>query len=629
MKGPSGHSREKSSKLPGPAKKVCAKAKKPAKKAKNPPAAPSDPAWPSPKDGNTALIGAPHRGSTPGVAWVLNRSGSTWTMEEEPLRGSTETGQQNFGFSVALSSDGKHALVGAPLEHGGRGAAYVFEHIENGWTGAIPLTPTGEGAGGHLGFSLALSADGQDAIVGAPMDALHKGTAFVFEHITGTSWAQIGSPLTGKTESGEGHFGESVAMAGNGSTVLVGAPAENAKVGGVWTFVFVAGRWNEFGPRLGGPGGAKEEFGRGLAVSSDGSLAIVGAPKANARQQGVGAGSVTLYQALKAEWSLLQTLEAGPLENGNGQFGKSVSMTENAETVLVGAPHESFKVGAVWLFGKRPTVEELQLGEQSKGKAKGKLDGGNKLTVIGQNLKEAAAVWFGSNKALEIVERSGEADGKQKLVVIVPPGDEPGEVDVTVETADWLSAVKTSDQYLYVRTAGEEGQGGGGGGPSNKGGHGKGGSNEVPISSLNPPKTPTTTTTTTTKGTGNTAGNKNVATPSCVVSLRSSKVSVATHARAMISLASHGDGDCDGRLTVQVSVKKGKHTQLKTIASGTYVATAGRNLSVALKLNSTGQGLLRAGHGHLKAKLLVTRSFPTALKASTTNVTLSLAKKKG
>ncbi len=66
------------------------------------------------KDGNTALIGAPHRGSKAGVAWVLNRSGSTWKREEEPLGGATEAGQQNFGFSVALSADGNHALVGAP-----------------------------------------------------------------------------------------------------------------------------------------------------------------------------------------------------------------------------------------------------------------------------------------------------------------------------------------------------------------------------------------------------------------------------------------------------------------------------------------------------------------------------------
>ena len=97
----------------------------------------------------------------------------------------------------------------------------------------------------------------------------------------------------------------------------------------------------------------------------------------------------------------------------------------------------------------------------------------------------------------------------------------------------------------------------------------------------------------------------------------------------MISLAAHGTGRCGGRLTLQVGVKKGARTQLKTIASGNYVATAGRNLVVALKLSSTGQALLRAGHGHLKAKLLLARSFPTASRASTTNVTLSPAKKKG
>jgi hypothetical protein len=414
-------------------------------------------------------------------------------------------------------------------------------------------------------------------------------------------------------------------MAGNGSAVLVGAPAQNTKIGAVWTFVFRTGRWSEF-EELVGPGGAKEEFGRGVALSEEAKYALIGAPKANAHERGIGAGEVSLYTAENFEWSEHpEVVEAGPLEKGNGQFGKSVSMTEDGETVLVGAPHETFKAGAVWLFGKRPTVDELQLGE-GKAKAKGKLSGGNKLTIVGENLKNATAVWFGPNKAQEIVERSGEPEGKQKLVVIVPPGDEPGEVDVTVETAEWLSAVRTSDQYMYVRTAGEEG--GGGNGTSNKGGRGKEKNNEESLEAILHPQKTTTTTTTTNKGTTNTASNKNAAIPSCVVSLRSSKVSVATHARAMISLASHGDGSCDGRLTLQVSVKKGKHTQIKTIATGTYVATAGRNLSVALKLNSTGQGMLKSGHGHLKAKLLIGRSFPTALKASTTNVTLSLAKKK-
>ena len=445
------------------------------------------------EDGSTALIGAPHRGSKPGVAWVYTRSSeSTWNPEEAvALSGPTETGQQDFGFSVALSADGKHALVGAPLEHGGKGEAYVFELVGTTWTSGIPLVAAPEGSG-HLGYSVALSSNGQEAIAGAPLDQLKKGTAFIFEHV-GNKWEQNGGPLTGKGEVGEGRFGESVAMAGNGTAVLVGAPSENNKVGAVWTFVFRTGRWSEF-EKLNGLGGPKEEFGRGVAISAEARYALIGAPKAHAKERGEGAGSISLYEAVNFEWSEPQILEAGPLEKGNGQFGKSVSMTENAETVLVGAPHESFKAGAVWLFGKRPTIEELQLPGGTKAKAKGKLSGGNKIYILGKNLKEATGVWFGPNKSLKIEERvgpSGEGPNgdQEKLEVLVPPGDEPGEVDVTVESADWLSAVNTNDQYLYVRIAGEgEGKEGEGGGPNNKG-HGKEKNNEVPLNLIyNPPK---------------------------------------------------------------------------------------------------------------------------------------------
>ena len=132
---------------------------------------------------------------------------------------------------------------------------------------------------------------------------------------------------------------------------------------------------------------------------------------------------------------------------------------------------------------------------------KANLSGGNKIYIVGKNLKEATGVWFGPNKSLKIEERvgpSGEGPNgdQEKLEVLVPPGDEPGEVDVTVESADWLSAVNTNDQYLYVRIAGEgEGKEGEGGGPNNKG-HGKEKNNEVPLNLIyNPPKATTTTTT--------------------------------------------------------------------------------------------------------------------------------------
>jgi FG-GAP repeat len=65
-------------------------------------------------DGNTALIGGPGDNSGIGTAWVFTRSGSVWTQQGARLIGLSETGTGEFGYSVALSSEGDTALIGGP-----------------------------------------------------------------------------------------------------------------------------------------------------------------------------------------------------------------------------------------------------------------------------------------------------------------------------------------------------------------------------------------------------------------------------------------------------------------------------------------------------------------------------------
>jgi hypothetical protein len=48
------------------------------------------------------------------AATVFIRTGSTWTEEGPTLPDSGETGFGGFGTSVALTSDGKTALIGVP-----------------------------------------------------------------------------------------------------------------------------------------------------------------------------------------------------------------------------------------------------------------------------------------------------------------------------------------------------------------------------------------------------------------------------------------------------------------------------------------------------------------------------------
>src|SRR5690349_3286951 len=101
-----------------------------------------------------------------------------YVQQAEALTGS---GFGSFGDSVAVSQDGSTVLVGAPSQTGGEGkehkegVAYVFVRSHGSWVqqGAVQgrtgtlATPPGF-AGGAFGSSVALSGDGNTALVGSP-----------------------------------------------------------------------------------------------------------------------------------------------------------------------------------------------------------------------------------------------------------------------------------------------------------------------------------------------------------------------------------------------------------------------------------------------------------------------------
>src|SRR5207245_1510588 len=146
----------------------------------------------------TALIGGSHDNSGLGAVWVFTRSGSAWTQSGEKLTGGGENpptenesfleqlncfqGQVRFGEAVALSADGKTALIGGPGDNEGDGAAWVFNRAGTIWT-QLGEKVTGAGEqnfnehccfehiGGKFGASAALSAHGNTALVGGPLDA--------------------------------------------------------------------------------------------------------------------------------------------------------------------------------------------------------------------------------------------------------------------------------------------------------------------------------------------------------------------------------------------------------------------------------------------------------------------------
>jgi hypothetical protein len=103
------------------------------------------------------------------------------------------------------------------------------------------LTGGGETSAGEFGDSVALSSNGNTALVGGPTDNTAIGAAWVLTH-SGTKWEQQGGKLTAKSgeEKGESNFGSSVALSSEGNTALIGGPTDNTGVGAAWVSVNTA-----------------------------------------------------------------------------------------------------------------------------------------------------------------------------------------------------------------------------------------------------------------------------------------------------------------------------------------------------------------------------------------------------
>jgi hypothetical protein len=182
--------------------------------------------------GSTAVVGAPGKNTSTGAAYVFTGSGGTWSQQAE-LGASDPATTAYFGWSVALS--GSTALVGAPGNNNYTGAAYVFTGSGSSWPQQAELTAADARAGDKFGISVAIA--GPTAVVGAPLNNAGSGAAYVFTSPDlASSWPQQ-AKLTAAAAAPGDHFGNSVTL--SGSTAAVGAPGKNSNTGTAYVFAGV------------------------------------------------------------------------------------------------------------------------------------------------------------------------------------------------------------------------------------------------------------------------------------------------------------------------------------------------------------------------------------------------------
>jgi trimeric autotransporter adhesin len=308
----------------------------------------------------------------------VNDRGARYPLRIDPLVQQAELnpsdgvgcsgGCDQFGYSVATS--GSTVVVGAPYHAANSqpysGAVYVFQMSAAGWASATQtaeLTDSTLGGNRELGFSVAISSDGDTIAAGAPAGSeapsqehvnpcpttpCTQGTVDVFT--TTGNWTSTSTPSASLTASGTesplgGELGWSVAI--SGTTIVAGAPYDASAypyTGLAYVFNEPGGGWS--GPHtqaavltaspLSTANSGEDLFGWSVGIS--GSTIVVGAPDyAGASTQAQGAAYV-----FTGPWSGTQNETAELLASdptSNDQLGTSVAVSGN--TVVAGAPNHT------------------------------------------------------------------------------------------------------------------------------------------------------------------------------------------------------------------------------------------------------------------------------------------------
>ncbi|WP_439507045.1 beta strand repeat-containing protein, partial [Sediminibacterium sp.] len=327
------------------------------------------------------------------------------------LVGTGSSGSSQQGYSLALSADGNTAIVGAPADNSNAGAAWVYTRSGGVWTQqGNKLVGTGSTGASQQGFSVAISADGNTAIVGAPVDNSNAGAAWVFTR-SGGVWSQQGTKLIGSGALGSASQGWSVGLSADGNTAMVGGQSDNSSVGAVWVYTRSGGVWNQQGAKLVGTGNiGMSSQGTSVRLSADGNIAIVGGYNDNSK-----AGAAWMYSRNNGVWTQSGVKLIGSGAAGSSQFGFSAAISADGNTAIIGGNIDNSAAGAAWVYSYVTPLTPPTITSFNPITAKP----GDVVTITGTNFNTTTTnniVFFGATRA------TVTAATTTSLTVTVPSG---------------------------------------------------------------------------------------------------------------------------------------------------------------------------------------------------------------
>ena len=297
-------------------------------------------------DGNTMAVGSHQESSgaqgingnqnnndayASGAVYVFTRTANSW-VQQAYLKGSNAGQSDNFGSTVALSTDGNTLAVAALWESSAgtgvngnqnddslpqAGAVYIFSRTGSTWrqqaylkasnTGRAPVpgNPEDWGDGDQFGFTVALSGDGNTAAVGAISEdstgaginnnqfqgddsANSAGAVYVFVR-TGANWSQQAYVKAANSEAGD-LFGYNIGLSADGNTMAVSGYDEDGSArspngipdnrrggsGAIYVFTRDGSNWRQSAYLKGSRSEQGDSLGYSVVISHDGNTIAAG-----------------------------------------------------------------------------------------------------------------------------------------------------------------------------------------------------------------------------------------------------------------------------------------------------------------------------------------------------------------
>jgi hypothetical protein len=243
-----------------------------------------------------------------------------------------------LGETVAISADGNYAIVGAPQHTSSgtaRGQAYIFIRSGTSWVEQKVLAASDKSNNAQFGV-VAISSDGTYAVVGAPgagSGGSSRGQAYIFIR-SGVSWTE--QQILQATDEDDGAiFGNSVSIDSTGTYVVIGAAEANSggtARGQAYIFIRSGASWTEQQILQASDEANGVNFGRSVAIY--GTRVIVTAPHANGA--GSDRGQAYIFNRSGTTWTQQKILTASDAQNGalfGGSSHHSTSMCESYASV--------------------------------------------------------------------------------------------------------------------------------------------------------------------------------------------------------------------------------------------------------------------------------------------------------